>query len=132
MASRATRFAGWSSTMRMFARGAGRRASGGFPAVSIVERLGSTWSFLLQELRARLSRLTADPEVNEIEQPLGVDRLGDVVGGACREALLTVFLQRLGGDGDDRLATQGRVGADRADGLVAIHPGHHDVHEDEV
>ena len=46
----------------------------------------------------------AGPQPDEVQQLVGVDRLGQVVGRAGLEALLAVVLQRLGGDGDDRAA----------------------------
>ena len=42
------------------------------------------------------------PDAQQREQLLGVDRLGDVVGRAGLDALLAVALHRLGGERDDR------------------------------
>src|SRR5689334_22771507 len=62
--------------------------------------LSSTIRTLASSGIARSSPVQPDPQ--QREQLLGVDRLRDVVGGARLDALLAVALHRLGGDGDDR------------------------------
>ncbi len=49
-----------------------------------------------------LTRSPRHPDAHEREQLLDVERLGDVVVRAGREALLLIVLPRLGGEGDDR------------------------------
>src|SRR5579864_764808 len=73
-----------------------------------------------------------EPAFHAVEELLDVDRLGDVVGCAGVDALLPVALHGPGGDGDD--GQPGVLGhaADGAGGLVAVHPRHHHVHQDEV
>jgi hypothetical protein len=75
---------------------------------------------------------SVQPHAQQGQQLLRFDGLGDVVGGAGLEALLAVALHRLGGQGDDREVGEARVLADLAGGLVAVHLGHHDVHQDDV
>ena len=77
--------------------------------------------------------LLVQPHAHEREELLEVDRLGDVVRRAGRDRLLAVALHRLRGQGDDREArANSRHRADRARRLVAVHLGHHHVHQDEV
>ena len=73
--------------------------------------------------------LPEQPDAHQRQQLLGVHRLGDVVGGAGVQALLAVAFHRLGGQGQDRQRAELGILADLAHGLVAVHLGHHDVHE---
>ncbi|ABS26438.1 hypothetical protein Anae109_2236 [Anaeromyxobacter sp. Fw109-5] len=66
------------------------------------------------------------------EQPVRVDRLRHVVGGARRERLLPVALHRLGGEGDDGQVPVRLHLPDLLDGGEPVHLRHHRVHEDEV
>src|SRR5262249_53887501 len=54
---------------------------------------------------------------------------GHVIGRAGLQALLTVALHRLGGERDDRQQAELVIAADAPHGLVAIHLGHHDIHQ---
>ena len=66
------------------------------------------------------------------EQQLDVDRLGDIVGRAGIEAFLAVALHRLGGDRDQRQVGERRLRADLLHRLVAVHLRHHDVDQGDV
>src|SRR4051812_23174144 len=90
MASSATRFGGWSSTIRMRAGGASSRSCGG----------GGLLGVIAMRSPASISS-AASPKLDQLHQLVGVDRLGQVVRCPGRDALLPVLLERLGGDGDD-------------------------------
>ena len=61
-----------------------------------------------------------------------LEGFGDEFGGAGAECAVDVVLEGGGGEGDD--VSGGGVGefADFADGGIAVHDGHLDVHEDDV
>ncbi len=66
------------------------------------------------------------------EQLGGVDRLRDVVVGPGVDAALAFAGSRLAGDRDDREGLEPVDRPDGADGLVAVHDRHHDVHQHDV
>src|SRR6266516_2856576 len=99
IASSATSLSGWSSTTRM-----------------------STRSF-------RTDLLLRQPEPEGGKQPLGVDRLREVVRGAGLDAFLPVALHRLGGQRDERQGLEWLQRTDRPHGVVAVQLGQHDVTE---
>src|SRR5262245_24326927 len=73
-----------------------------------------------------------EPYPQHREELIHVEWLGDVVGGAGFDALVAVDLHRPGGQGDDR---QDFEPIDPPDGpyrLIAVHPRHHNVHQDQV
>ena len=72
------------------------------------------------------------PDAQQRQQLVGVDRLGDVVARAGLEALLAVALHRLRGQRDHREVLPLGALADAAQRLVAVHLRHHDVHQDDV
>src|SRR5579863_3664430 len=121
IASSATTFAGWSSTSRMLARGTdtGGGVSGTFTSHGRRRLFG--WY---------LWRAGQAPD--QLEQPIDVDRFGEIVGSTRLQALFAIVFQRLGGHRDDRLVAAGCVGTDRADGLVAVLARHHDVHQHQI
>ena len=61
----------------------------------------------------------------------GVHRLGQILRCACFETLLAVALHRFRGERDDGQAAELRVLPDDLHGFVAVHLGHHDVHQDD-
>src|SRR4051812_30307883 len=63
------------------------------------------------------ARRLEEPDAQQRQQLLGVDRLGDVVRGAGVDALLAVALHRLGGQRDDRQRAEASVAADGAHGV---------------
>ena len=65
-----------------------------------------------------------------IEQPVVVDRFGQVGRAAGRQALVTVIGQRVSGQGDD--GTVVAFAAERAGGLIPVHFRHLHVHEDQI
>src|SRR5947209_8112263 len=65
--------------------------------------------------------LAMEPHPQRGEQLFGVDRLGEIIGGARLQAFLAVALHGLGGERHDRQPAQRRLGANRLDGLIAIH-----------
>jgi hypothetical protein len=72
------------------------------------------------------------PALHAGQQLVGVDGLGDVIAGSGGQALVPVALHGPGGDGDDRQVSELRHLADRGGGGVAIHLGHHHVHQHEI
>src|SRR5947209_5385795 len=103
----------------------------GWRMASSAIRFGG-WSSTIRMRASGASMLPARPEADELHQLVGFDRLGQVVGRARLDALLAIFLERLGGDGDDRQRLVRRVLPDGAHGLVAVHLRHHHVHQDHV
>ena len=61
-----------------------------------------------------------------------VDRLGHVAVGPGVHAAFALAGRDLAGDGDHREVLVLLVRADGPDGVVAVHDGHHDVHQDDV
>ena len=59
-------------------------------------------------------------------------RLGDVVVGSRTEPGDLVLLLAQGRQKDDHRVAQGRIGANRAAGLHAVHHGHHPVEQNQV
>jgi hypothetical protein len=59
-------------------------------------------------------------------------RLGDVVGGPQREAVLLVLVVDPGGDEDHRDVAGRLVGLQALDDFVAVHLRHHHVEQDQV
>src|SRR5579875_2323808 len=102
-ASRASRLAGSSSTRRIFTFGS-----------------------------AAIKVSPVQPDPQKREQLLYIQRFGYVVRCSRIYAPLAVALHRLGGDGDYRQVLEAAVGADCLNRLVAVHLGHHDVHEHDV
>eukprot|EP00966_Prymnesium_polylepis_P182248 4222146-Prymnesium_polylepis.1 len=102
--------------------------------------LGGCLRFALlgELLLALLGVLPVDLDVllHRREQPVAVDRLGDVVGHAGGEALLLVAGHRVRRQRDDREVVLRRLLredlADPASRLVAVHDGHVAIHQDEV
>jgi hypothetical protein len=74
----------------------------------------------------------AQPAFHAVEEFLGVDGLGYVVAGACVDVFFSVALHGAGGYGDYREVGEAGHLADGAGCLVAVHEGHHHVHEDQV
>ena len=73
--------------------------------------------------------------LDERAQAPGVERLGEVLVHAGREATLPVALHRMGGHGDDRQTRGAALGLGRANRrrrLEAAHLGHLDVHQRDV
>jgi hypothetical protein len=62
----------------------------------------------------------------------GVDRLGDVVVGSGLDAALALARHDLSGYGDDREVREPVDGPDRSHRGIAVHPRHHDVHQDDL
>src|SRR5437870_210391 len=118
MASSANRFGWWSSTIRMRARSPGSTAGRGD---------GGGWMGRGTAMGEASEPSSARPEADELHQLVAVHRLGQVVGGTGYDATVPIFLQGLGGDGDDRQRFVGRVLADGPHGLVAVHLRHHHV-----
>ena len=58
------------------------------------------------------------------QQFIDIDRLADVIAGACGQALVAVALHRLGRHRDDRQVLPARLQANQAGGLVAVHHRH--------
>src|SRR5262245_13717701 len=106
MVSYASNFDGWSSTSKILTRSLG-------------------WRFDMPDL------LPMKPHPERRQQLLGVHRLGEIVRSPCLEAFLAVPFHRFRGQGDDGESQQTRVLPDPAYGLVAVHFGHHDVHQDD-
>lgn len=63
---------------------------------------------------------------------VSIHGLGEVIARASTEAFLAVAFHRFGGDGEDGQITEFRGAADLAHGFVAVHLGHHEVHEHEA
>src|SRR6187399_882730 len=77
----------------------------------------------------------AEQLVDQLEQQLPAERLGEVGVHARLEAALAVADHGVRGDGDDRrMRPTLRVleGADRGDRLEAVHLRHLDVHQHEI
>src|SRR5882724_1828582 len=68
------------------------------------------------------------PSTKDRQHMHAVDRLGQVVPGAGRNALLAVALHRLRGHRDDRQVGAALQFPDLLDGGDAVHLRHHDVH----
>src|SRR6266511_3809610 len=79
--------------------------------------------------RSHLPPGAADPGRHDLEQLIEVDRLGDVVARARREAGLPVARHRLRGQEHHGQVGEPPVAPDGAGGLVAVLVGHHGVHQ---
>lgn len=66
------------------------------------------------------------------EHCIGVDGFGDVIIHAGGDAAVAFFCGGVGGHGDDGERVEAFFRADFGSGLVAVHLGHLEVHEDEV
>src|SRR3954447_9233707 len=69
--------------------------------------------------------------MHDVEEFVDGDRLGDVVRRAGADRLLTVADHRLGRERDDRQVGETFLTPYHLHGRVAVHAGHHDVHQDE-
>ena len=78
-----------------------------------------------------LPLLPMQPHSQGRQELLGVDRLCEIIGGAGFQTLLTVAFHRFGGQRNDRQPPESRVGADHLHRLIAVHFGHHDVHQND-
>src|ERR1700733_6513108 len=88
------------------------------------------WSSTSRMLtRSDVSILAVQPHTKRREQLLDVHRLREIVGGAGLQAFLAVALHGLGGQRQNGQPPGLGFRANRLDGFVAVHAGHHDVHE---
>src|SRR5262250_1771692 len=118
MASRATRFSGRSSTSRILALSV--------TAATLLVRLPGPPCRGRPVLPARVTgparplviapTLPAQPDAQNPQQVLDLDRLGDVVRRARGQRLLPVAAHRLGGQRDDRQRGELRPGPDLGGG----------------
>src|SRR3954452_9204050 len=69
--------------------------------------------------------------MHDVEEFVDGDRLGDVVRRAGADRLLTVADHRLGRERDDRQVGETFLTPYHLHGRVAVHAGHHDVHQHE-
>src|SRR5262249_22193888 len=76
--------------------------------------------------------LAIDPGRHDLQQLVEVDGFRDVVAGTGGEARLPVTGHRLGGQEDHRQLGEAAVAPDHPGGLVAVHVGHHRVHQHDV
>src|SRR5262249_39667648 len=152
IASRASRLLGLSSTSRMFTFWSGCMAQ--FRDCFTTEHTDITekeeqtkgrltnlisplcsrcggWFSSCQQSGAKLHR-AGQPDPQEREELLSVDGLGDVIRGPRFQAFLAVSLHGLGRQGNDRQGLKFAAGTDSAHGLVAVHLGHHNIHEHDV
>ena len=81
--------------------------------------------------KARCGCRLVEP-AHRLEQQRRINGFGDVVVHAGRQAALPLLNRRVGGHGEDRQVGKPRVGANFRRGLVAVHLGHLEVHEDQV
>src|SRR5438132_11739637 len=72
------------------------------------------------------------PDAQEGEQLLRIDRLGDIVRGAGFDTLLPVSLHGLGCQSNDRQQPKPFRLADGPHRFVAVHDRHHDVHQYDI
>ena len=129
-----------SSTTRIFTPSIAlsSRPFGRAPIVALPARVATTR--LRDDRRERSERGHAcgtrcrrrQPRLEGREELGGVDRLRNVVVGAGIDAALALAGRHLAGDGDDRERLELLDRPDGADGLVAVHDRHHDVHQDDV
>src|SRR5437016_4328398 len=63
---------------------------------------------------------------------IGRYRLHHVINGPLAQPPDAIGLLALGGDHDDRDRARARIVRERPGGLVAVHAGHDDVHEDQI
>ena len=81
-----------------------------------------------RRLRSLVRHLGRDPG----ERDRQVHRLGHIVVGALPERLDHIFALIFGGDHDDRQFRRALPLANAAQGLQAVHLGHHHVEQDQV
>src|SRR2546422_4693606 len=117
IARNTTCLSGLSSTMRMSARS--------FTMCLVKCRIGESNG-------AFRSASASEPRPQHADQELGVDRLGEVIPGACFHALFAVALHGLRRDGNDGELLARADLANLADRIDAVDLGHHDVHQDDV
>src|SRR5260221_3655433 len=119
MVRKTTRLSSRSSTMRMFDRSSGVAAPS---AVSSWEVIAGTGTLMV---RASVSAL--QPSLENAQELLAVDRLGQIVPCPGLDAALTVPFHRLGGHRDDRQVLALLDLSDLAPGFEALHLPHHYV-----
>src|SRR6202030_3560479 len=75
--------------------------------------------------------LAMQPHPQSGHQLLDVDRFRQVVGSSRVEAFLAISLHGLRRQRQNRQAAMAGIGTNGLDGFVAIHAGHHDIHQDD-
>src|SRR5690242_18156478 len=135
------RFLGSSSTIRMFMSSspeADSRSGRSPDAVRATGKLRIFSSFeaavfmgVLSWQGGRGQSSAEQPYPHQRQELVGIHRLGDIVARTGVETLLAVTLHCFGGEREYRERAGLRVYADFSDRLVAVHVGHHDVHEDD-
>ena len=75
------------------------------------------------------NRLSVKPHAQRRKQLLGIYGFGQIFGRSRLQAFLAVPLHRFCGQSDDRQSPERGVLPDHLHGFIAIHLGHHDVHQ---
>src|ERR1700679_1288026 len=90
-------------------------------AAPIFHELRKLWELANSYFRCRFWHQTKSamkPHSDSKQQLLGVDRFGEIIGGAGFKAFLPVALHRLGRQRDNGEPPEGRIRTDNANGLV--------------
>src|SRR4051812_42989637 len=100
-----------------------RRYPGSPRIASRASRFRGSSSTSRMSIGGGIVHLAVEPDPQQRQELLGVDRLGDVARATRLEALLPIALHRLGGEGNDRQRAQRGIRADLTHRLVAVHLG---------